>query len=160
MDTAASSAPPPSERLFRHTHVVSFQETNVVGNVYFTHHLAWQGRCREMFIRRHAPAVLKALAADLRLVTLRVSCDYHAELFAFDEIEIEMRLLGCERNRMRLGFQFWRENPGGGRSLVAEGSQDLASMVATGTGLAPCPLPDALAEALRPFRRSPERSDV
>jgi enediyne biosynthesis thioesterase len=27
-------------------YVVGFEETNVVGNVYYAHHVRWQGRCR------------------------------------------------------------------------------------------------------------------
>ena len=31
-------------RAFRYEHVVTFDETNLVGNVYFAHYLHWQGR--------------------------------------------------------------------------------------------------------------------
>ena len=37
-------------RAFEYRHVVSFEETNLVGNVYFANHLSWQGRCRELFL--------------------------------------------------------------------------------------------------------------
>src|ERR1700675_4195534 len=80
-DTASRSA-------FSYRHVVTFEETNMVGNVYFTQHIAWQGRCRELFLKEHAPSILDELARDLRLVTLRVSCEYFEELSAFDEIEV------------------------------------------------------------------------
>ena len=45
-------------RAYEYRHVVGFEETNLVGNVYFTEHLRWQGRCREMFLKEHAPEVL------------------------------------------------------------------------------------------------------
>ena len=45
-----------SERYYEYRHVVGFKETNVVGNVYFTNHLEWQGRCREMFLRKRSRA--------------------------------------------------------------------------------------------------------
>jgi enediyne biosynthesis thioesterase len=75
-------------RAFEYRHVVGFEETNLVGNVYYANHVRWQGRCREMFLREHAPDVLDALAQDLRLVTLHCSCEYLAELNAFDEVII------------------------------------------------------------------------
>ena len=36
-------------RSYEYRHVVAFEETNLVGNVYYVNHLRWQGRCREMF---------------------------------------------------------------------------------------------------------------
>ena len=72
-------------KAFVYRHIVSFEETNLVGNVYFVRHLAWQGRCREMFLWEHAPSVVAELSRSLRLVTIHASCDYYAELFAFDD---------------------------------------------------------------------------
>ena len=33
-------------RAFEYRHVVGFEETNLVGNVYYVSHLSWQGRAR------------------------------------------------------------------------------------------------------------------
>ena len=38
-------------RAFEYRHLVGFEETNLVGNVYYANHVRWQGRCREMFLR-------------------------------------------------------------------------------------------------------------
>ena len=61
-------------RPFEFRHTVGFEETNLVGNVYYTHYLDWQGRCREMFLRDHAPAVMDELSRGLSLATVRCSC--------------------------------------------------------------------------------------
>src|SRR3712207_8158792 len=79
-------------RAYEYRHTVGFEETNLVGNVYYANHVRWQGRCREMFLRDHAPEVLDELARGLHLVTTRVSCEYLSELFALDEVVIRMRL--------------------------------------------------------------------
>jgi enediyne biosynthesis thioesterase len=63
-------------RKYEYRHVVGFEETNLIGNVYFVNHLRWQGRCREMFLRDHAPAVLAQIDRGLALVTTRVVCEY------------------------------------------------------------------------------------
>ncbi|HEY7592198.1 MAG TPA: acyl-CoA thioesterase, partial [Actinophytocola sp.] len=39
-------------------HRVGFEETNFVGNVYYTNYLRWQGHCRERFLTEEAPDVL------------------------------------------------------------------------------------------------------
>ena len=63
-------------RAYEYHHIVGFEETNVVGNVYYANHISWQGRCREMFLRDNAPEILDELSRGLALVTLRVSCEY------------------------------------------------------------------------------------
>ncbi len=132
---------------YEYHHVVSFAETNLVGNVYYTNYLSWQGRCREMFLRDRAPDVLTALQQDLALVTVRVSCDYMDELVAFDELAVRMRLESRTQNRATMRFEYWRQN-GDQEELVARGEQQVACMRRNGNRLAPAPFPKALQEAL------------
>src|SRR3981189_3092384 len=108
-------------RAFEYRHVVSFEETNVVGNVYYVNHLRWQGRCREMFLREHAPSVLRELQGGLALVTTRCSCEYLEELVAFDEVTIRMTLRDIAQSRLTMDFEYWR-----GATLVARGEQQVA----------------------------------
>lgn len=135
---------------YEHRHVVGFEETNLVGNVYYANHVRWQGRCRELFLRDHAPAVLDELADGLALVTTRVSCEYLAELRAFDEVAVRMRLGGTAQNRVTMRFEYWRVDDGG-EELVARGEQEVACMRRADGGVFPAPVPEALREALRPF---------
>lgn len=140
-------------RSYEFHHVVCFEETNTVGNVYYVNHLRWQGRCREMFLRDHAPAILDELAGDLLLATTRCSCEYFAELAPFDEVVIRMRLGGIAQNRMTLLFEYWRKREGG-EELVARGEQQIASLRRAGGGPAPAAIPAVLREALRPFEQA------
>jgi enediyne core biosynthesis thioesterase len=137
-------------RAYEYRHLVGFEETNLVGNVYYVNHLRWQGRCREMFLRDHAPEVLEDLSRDLALATVRCSCDYLAELEAFDEILLKMRLGGIVQNRITLVFEYFRKN-GGGEELIARGEQQIACMRREGKRAVPTPIPPALREALRAY---------
>ena len=38
------------DKYYEYPHMVGFEETNLVGNVYYVNYLRWQGRCREMFL--------------------------------------------------------------------------------------------------------------
>jgi len=139
---------------YEYRHVVGFEETNLVGNVYFTHHLKWQGRCRELFLRDHAPTVLAALAEGLCLVTARCSCDYLQELAPFDEIAVRMRLGSQAQNRLVLLFEYWRCGPSG-EELVARGEQQVVSMERRADhSVTPVPLPEGLTTALARFLRA------
>jgi enediyne biosynthesis thioesterase len=137
-------------RFYEYRHIVSFQETNLVGNVYFTNHLVWQGRCREMFLRDHAPDVIGQLSGGLALATVSCSCEYFAELMAFDEVIVRMRLAELVQNRMRMAFEYWRRK-NGHEELVARGEQQIACMRRDGEKLLPTPVPPILREALAAY---------
>ncbi|HEX7332827.1 MAG TPA: acyl-CoA thioesterase [Pyrinomonadaceae bacterium] len=140
-------------RAYEYRHVVSFEETNLVGNVYYANHVRWQGRCREMFLHDHAPAVLEGLAHGFALVTTRVSCEYLAELNAFDELIIQMRLGPIKQNRIDMLFEYWRCKSGA-RELVARGEQQVACMQREGKEMVPIPVPRELRDALKPYSES------
>jgi enediyne biosynthesis thioesterase len=138
-------------RSFSYRHIVSFEETNVVGNVYFTRHISWQGRCREMFLRQNAPDIPGEVSRDLRLVTLRVSCEYFEELNAFDEVDVQMSLAHIRQNKLGLNFSYFKIIDGQA-IIAARGFQEIGSMRLTGNGLVPINVPPSLAEALKPFQ--------
>jgi len=139
-------------KYFELRHRVGFEETNLVGNVYYVNYLRWQGRCREMFLAERAPGVLRELSRGLALATVHCSCDFVAELEAFDEVMVRMHLEWVRQNRLRFTFEYWRLGESG-EVLVARGAQEVAAMRRRDDGsLAPTPLPEELREALRPYQ--------
>ena len=137
-------------RYYEYRHVVTFVETNLVGNVYYTHHLDWQGRCRELFLRHHAPDVVEDLSSHFSLATVRCECEYLAELMVFDEVIVRMRLAELVQNRITLAFEYWRRKDGA-EELVARGEQQVACMKHDGASLAPAPVPPSLRQALAAY---------
>ena len=138
-------------RAYEYRHVVGFEETNLIGNVYYANHVRWQGRCRELFLRDRAPAVIEAIKHGLVLVTTRVSCEFMAELVAFDEVTLRMRLGELRQNRITMSFEYWRQTTTGGEELVARGEQQVACMQREGEQVVPVPVPAQLREALREY---------
>jgi enediyne biosynthesis thioesterase len=138
-------------RFYEYLHTVGFEETNLVGNVYYVNHLRWQGRCREMFLRDHAPEVVKELEQGLALVTVRCSCEYFSELLAFDNVLVRMGLGGLTQNRITLLFEYWRKGAAT-EELIARGEQQVASMRRDGERMRPTPIPTALKMALQQYQ--------
>ncbi len=135
-------------KAYEYHHIVSFEETNLVGNVYYANYILWQGRCREMFLRDRAPSIIKDLSQGLALVTVRVSCEYFSELYAFDQVTIRMRLSSFTQNRITMLFEYWRITDDG-EELIAKGEQQAACMRRDGEKMMPTPIPVALQEALK-----------
>ena len=137
-------------RHFEYRHVVGFEETNLVGNVYYVNYLRWQGRCREMFLKERAPGILADLRDDLKLFTLRVDCEFFAELALFDELSIRMRLVDLAQTQVEFGFDYVRMSEGE-ETLVARGTQRIACMRGPNSRTVPSRVPDALVEPLAPY---------
>jgi enediyne biosynthesis thioesterase len=134
---------------FDYEHVVTFDETNVVGNVYFTNHLRWQGHCRELFLAERAPGVLSALGG-LALVTTRCSCEYFAELAALDRVVVQMSLADISHTTVTMRFDYVRIR-GADHDLVARGEQEIACLRRGSEGLVRIPVPTELRVALEPY---------
>jgi enediyne biosynthesis thioesterase len=135
---------------YEYRHVVGFEETNLVGNVYYVNYLRWQGRCREMFLHEHAPDVLVDLRDDLKLFTLKVDCEFLSELAAFDQLAIRMRLEDLTQTQIGFAFDYVRLGATG-EELVAVGRQRIACMRGPNTQTRPARVPDSLRAALERY---------
>lgn len=141
---------------FEYRHTVGFEETNLVGNVYYVNYLRWQGRCREMFLKQRAPEVLADMQDDLKLFTLKVDCEFFAEITAFDELSIRMRLVDLAQTQLEFRFDYVRLDRAEGEgsvteTLVARGRQRVACMRGPNTRTVPAVVPEPLVKALEPY---------
>ncbi|RKT54574.1 acyl-CoA thioesterase [Saccharothrix australiensis] len=137
-------------RSYAYRHLITLDETNLAGNVYFAHYLRWQGHCRERFLAEHAPGVLGALANGFTLVTTTCDCQYLGELTAGDTVELRMTLTELDDNRVGMAFDYLRVNAPVPQ-LVARGGQSVACMSRGPEGLVPVPVPAELRNSLHPY---------
>ncbi len=139
---------------YEYQHLVGFEETNLVGNVYYVNYLRWQGRCREMFLLERAPEVLADIQQDLKLFTIRCDCEFFQEITAFDRLSIRMRLIDLTQTQIGFGFDYVRIRDGQ-EELVARGQQRVACMRGPNTDTRPARVPPALQQALSEYRVRP-----
>ena len=145
------------DRYYEYRHVVGFEETNLVGNVYYVNYIRWQGRCREMFLLENASEVLDALRSELKLFTLKSECEFIAEIAAFDELSIRMRLEDQTQTQLGFAFDYVRVRDGQ-EDLVAHGRQRIACLSRSDGRLAPVRVPESLRTALKDYAiRAPLR---
>ncbi|MGJ9423302.1 acyl-CoA thioesterase [Aeromicrobium sp. CF3.5] len=137
-------------RAYEYQHVVGFEETNLVGNVYYVNYVRWQGRCREMFLKELVPELLADIRSDLKLFTQKVECEYIAEITAFDDLVIRMSLAALGQTTLELTFEYWCERPEGSQ-LVGRGLQRIACMRGPNGHTQPTRVPEPLVKALLPF---------
>lgn len=144
------------DQYYEYRHVVGFEETNLVGNVYYVNYVRWQGRCREMFLLEHAPDVLDDLRADLKLFTIKSECEYLSEISAFDELSVRMRLEELTQTQIAFTFDYVRVREGV-EELIARGRQRVACMRGANGATAPTRVPEQLRLALERYTISAPR---
>jgi enediyne biosynthesis thioesterase len=135
-------------------HTVGFEETNLAGNVYYVNYLRWQGRCRELFLKEKAPDVLADLQQDLKMFTLKVECEFFAEITLFDELSVRMRLEELTQTQIQFAFDYVRVTDGL-ENLVARGRQRIACMRGPNNDTVPTRVPAVLRDALLPYSSIP-----
>ena len=133
--------------MFEYKFTTTFEETNVVGNIYFANYLVWQGKCREMFIKEFCPDVLDEINNGLALITLDVSSKYFNQLYAFDQVTMHMNVEAFEKNRMVMNFLYYKDDDGKSE-LVCQGSQGAASMRLVHGKMCSEPFPNSMVEAI------------
>jgi enediyne biosynthesis thioesterase len=141
------------DKYFEYLHTVGFEETNLVGNVYYVNYLSWQGRCREMFLQQRAPDVLAELQADLKLFTLKVDCEFFAEITAFDQLSVRMRLVELAQTQIEFSFDYVQLDADGSERMIARGRQRVACMRGPNQHTVPSHVPESLLRALEPYTR-------
>lgn len=139
---------------FEYRHLVTFADTNLVGNVYFTNYLSWQGMCRERFLAEKARKTVARLNDDLALVTTSCSCDFFSELYALDTVSVRMSLVRIDSNQITMDFGYYRMTDGPAQ-LVARGEQTVSCMVRGEDGLTPIEVPGELRTALDAYATDP-----
>ncbi|MBD3334098.1 MAG: acyl-CoA thioesterase [Candidatus Eisenbacteria bacterium] len=95
---------------YDYQHLVTFGDTNAVGNVYFANYFRWQGECREALMAEHFPEFAHYLRQGYGLVTEFAHVDYSQEARLFDRITVRMTLADISRTRMEFAFVFLRDD--------------------------------------------------
>lgn len=138
-------------RYYEYRHVVGFEETNLVGNVYYVNYIRWQGRCRELFLLENTPDLLDELLSDLKLFTLKSDCEFFAEIAAFDELSIRMSMQDLTQTQIGLSFDYVRVRDEV-EDLVAHGSMRVACMRDADGHTVPVRVPEVLCTVLKDYQ--------
>ena len=142
---------------YEYEHVVGFEETSLVGNVYFTNYLLWQGHCRELFLRDNAPEVLEMMARrEIMFFTHNCTCEYLGEWgFApLDRVLVRMKLAKFRGGRLTLEFDY--HNADRAETLVAHGHQEIYCKAFRAGAWYPEPFPITLIHALKQYAETDE----
>ncbi|MBU2902973.1 acyl-CoA thioesterase [Maribacter dokdonensis] len=136
---------------FEYRFTTSFEETNLVGNIYFANYALWQGKCREMFIKEYCSDVVKEINDGLKLITVDLGLQFVSQLFALQDVVIRMSLEAQSEFRMMMNFEYYRsENEA--LHLVCKGHQSTTSMKLVDDVLTLVPFPKSMIDAVEQYK--------
>ena len=140
----------PEGAFFEYRFITTFEETNLVGNIYFANYVLWQGKCREMFLNEYCPDVIEAIKDGLALITLDLSAQYVSQLYAFDRVVMRMSLEAQSESRLLMNFNYYSEKEGQ-LTLVCKGTQATAAMKEQNGTMVPVRYPDSMMEVFEEY---------
>ena len=132
------------ESYFEYRFITTFEETNVVGNIYFANFVVWQGKCREMFLYEYCPDIIDEIDNGLALITLDLSVQYISQIFAFDKVVMRMYLEAQSSSRLLMRFEYYKEEEDKSLTLSCKGTHATAAMVEVNGKMIPTNFPDSM----------------
>ncbi|MBE7169194.1 MAG: acyl-CoA thioesterase [Williamsia sp.] len=135
---------------YEYKFIATFEETNVVGNVYFANYVLWQGKCREMFLYEYCPEIVEDINGGLYLITLDLSVQYISQLHAFDKVVMHMSLEAQGESRLMMNFDYYHQK-GDKLILVCKGHQATAAMRMRDGQLVPAHFPESMLEVFQEY---------
>jgi enediyne biosynthesis thioesterase len=135
---------------FEYRFITTFEETNVVGNIYFANYAVWQGKCREMFLYEYCPDVIEAISNGLYLITLDLSVQFISQLFAFDKVVMRMYIEAQSDSRVLMRFEYFCDKDDK-LTLVCKGHQASAVMRNQNGIMVPTQFPDSMLEIITEY---------
>lgn len=112
-------------------------DTNIEGNVYWTHFFEWMGKAREAFAIWAVPDIMDIMKAGLALITIETGLKHIKPAFLYDEISIEVGIKEVKKASLQLSFDFINQKSG---ELIATGWQ----VIAFGSEGRLVPIPDSI----------------
>lgn len=141
---------PQKRRWFEHRHLVTFEDTNAAGSVYFAKYFSWQGEIRERLLAQFYPEFAADLHQGFGMITEFAQQEFFREAVLFDQVVMRLGVAALSRSRIEFEFEFLRDPDG---LLLARGRQ---AVIWTNRQHHPSLMPDKLFDATAHYFGLPE----
>jgi enediyne polyketide synthase len=142
--------------LSREVFSTSLQDSNLVGNLYFSNYSAWQGRLRDRFLHEIAPECFDLRQLGAQPECLFFSTHHLREAMPFDSIEAQMSVKAMYDGALDLWFDYYRVDMTGTREKLAVGEHRIALVSTSQDSPQVVPWPARAQQRLRRMLSKPE----
>ncbi len=127
----------------------TLEESNLAGNVYYSHYFSWQGRLLDLFLYGVAPECLEPGSPRGEIICLYSRIDFMREAMPFDQVQVRLYVESISESGAMFNFEFLRQQPNGRPQKLHVGQQEViwVQRQPNGTPVA-APWPPAIRQAL------------
>ncbi|GAB1544098.1 hypothetical protein NUACC21_67740 [Scytonema sp. NUACC21] len=131
----------------------TLEDSNVVGNVYYSNYFVWQGRILDLFLYSVAPEYLQASNPNGEMICLYSHINYLREAMPFDKIRVLLYVESVSECGAKFNFEFFREQGDNNVEKLHIGQQEViwVKRLSDGTPVA-TPWPTSMLHALTEAR--------
>ncbi|XOF34006.1 MAG: SDR family NAD(P)-dependent oxidoreductase [Candidatus Electrothrix sp. YB6] len=112
--------------LHRQQFPTSREDSNLVGNIYFSHYYSWQARVRDHYLFARMPEQMIHRDAEGEFVCLHAEVTHLQEAMPFETVEVSMYLHELFQEGFTLYFEYYSISEGGERRKLAHGRHTAA----------------------------------
>jgi acyl-CoA thioesterase FadM len=106
----------------------SLEDSNLVGNIYFSNYTVWQGVLRDQYFYHLAPELYKGIGEQGEWITISNDIQHLREAMPFDTILVEMSLAERYEYGIKLYFDYFKLDSNGTRRKLSFGIQHVVWM--------------------------------
>jgi acyl-CoA thioesterase FadM len=106
----------------------SLEDSNLVGNIYFSNYTVWQGVLRDQYFYHLAPELYKGIGDQGEWITISNDIQHLREAMPFDTILVEMSLAERYEYGIKLYFDYFKLDSNGTRRKLSFGIQQVVWM--------------------------------
>ncbi len=103
----------------------SMEDSNLVGNIYYSHYYSWQARVRDKFLYQLAPELFEIAKRSGEFVCINADVNHLQEAMPFDKVEVSMYLNQLFEEGVGLYFEYHSINSHGQKKKLAYGYQKI-----------------------------------
>ncbi|MBI3414489.1 MAG: acyl-CoA thioesterase [Verrucomicrobia bacterium] len=133
-----------SDRIFRHTHRVSYAECTLGNHIYYARYFDLLETARGEFFRAAGLPLLELQGRDTVFPVIEVRARFKSPARYDDLLQIELRILALEKIRLTFGCRILQQD---GRLVLEATTEHVCATLAE----KPKRLPEDLKTALRPY---------
>lgn len=131
-------------KIFKYERSIHLTDTNAYGSVYFARFFDYQGEAREEFLKFLLGEKWEEFVSfRYGLVTVSAQCNYHAPLFLYDNLKVNIKVPTPSRTKVTMEFQLVRQND---MTQVATGQQVIGF---TDSEHKPIPVPEIILSSFK-----------
>jgi acyl-CoA thioesterase FadM len=129
--------------LYEHIFETALEDSNLVGNIYFSNYCTWLGRTRDTFLNKVCPELFNTPGGG-ELFCTRNYIKHLREAMPFDKICVQMRLKSFGKNGIKFYFEFFRYVDGVRGEKIAFAEHEVVWSQSARTGVELGEIPHAL----------------